>query len=55
MASVLDATGLVDYVDALADAGCVDAGDIVGMPDVELAELGMKLVQITRVRWVLGQ
>eukprot|EP01043_Picozoa_sp_COSAG02_P000826 COSAG02_NODE_17_length_55377_cov_106.402258_6_plen_403_part_00 len=53
LASVLDATGLVDFADALAEAGCVDADDIAGMPDAELAELGMKPVQIRRLRRVL--
>ena len=55
VASVLGATGLVDFADALAEAGCVDVDDIVGMPDVELAELGMKPVQIRRLRRVLDQ
>merc|ERR1712227_74746 len=55
VASVLDATGLVDFADALAEAGCVDADDIKGMPDAELAELGMKPVQIRRLHRVLGQ
>ena len=41
--SVLAAATLLDFVPALAEAGCLDADDIEAMPDAELRELGVIL------------